>query len=199
MGDFNEPLVEEDKFGGRSVSINRSLLFKECLDICNMLDMGFSSPRYTLTNKRDFNNLILERIDRFFANLEWCLLYPEAKVSYLPRCHSDHCPILMETHPTRPIMLNRPFRFQSFWLSNLSFPGIVSQTWINSRNLEESITRFTNEAATWNKNQFGNIHGKKKRSLARIYGVQHAIALNPSASLISFENQLHNELEFILD
>lgn len=27
--DFNEPLVEEDNFGGRSVSINRSLLFKD--------------------------------------------------------------------------------------------------------------------------------------------------------------------------
>ena len=46
-GDFNEPLTEEDKFGGRGFSINQSLLFKECLDICNMLDMGFSAPRYT--------------------------------------------------------------------------------------------------------------------------------------------------------
>lgn len=32
VGDFNEPLMEEDKIGGRRVSINRSLLFKECLD-----------------------------------------------------------------------------------------------------------------------------------------------------------------------
>lgn len=198
-GDFNEPLIEEDKFGGRGVSINRSLLFKDCLDRCNMLDMGFSGPRYTWTNKRDINNLILQRIDRFFANPDWCLLYPEAKVSHLPRCHSDHCPILMETHPPRSMLLNRPFKFQSFWLSDLSFPGIVSQLWFNTRNLEESITRFTKEAISWNKNHFGNIHGKKKRTLARIYGVQRAIALNPTASLINFENQLHRELEVILD
>ena len=46
--DFNEPLVDEDKFGGRGVSINRSLLFKECLDKCSMVDLGFSGPRYTL-------------------------------------------------------------------------------------------------------------------------------------------------------
>ena len=67
-GDFNKPLVQEDKFGGRGVSVNRSLAFKDCLDLCNMVDMGFFGPRYTWTNKRDVNNLILERIDRFFMN-----------------------------------------------------------------------------------------------------------------------------------
>ena len=89
-GDFNEPLLDEDKFGGREVSINRSPLFKDCLDRCSMMDLGFLGPRYTWTNKRDINNLILERIDRFFMNLEWCTLYLKAKVMHLPRCHSDH-------------------------------------------------------------------------------------------------------------
>ena len=41
--------------------------------------MGFSGPRYTWSNKRELNNLILERIDRFFMNLDWCLLFPDAK------------------------------------------------------------------------------------------------------------------------
>ena len=67
-GDFNEPLVNEDKFGGRPVIINRSLLLKECLDKCNMVDLGFSGPRYTWTNRRDIQGLIQERIDRFFVN-----------------------------------------------------------------------------------------------------------------------------------
>uniref|UniRef100_A0A7N2RCH8 Endonuclease/exonuclease/phosphatase domain-containing protein n=1 Tax=Quercus lobata TaxID=97700 RepID=A0A7N2RCH8_QUELO len=43
-GDFNEPLMEEDKSGGRAVSVNRSLFFKECLDKCNVIDIGFSGP-----------------------------------------------------------------------------------------------------------------------------------------------------------
>ena len=49
--DFNDPLIEEDKLGGRPMSINKSLLFKECLDKCNMVDLGFNSPRFTWTNK----------------------------------------------------------------------------------------------------------------------------------------------------
>ena len=113
-GDFNEPLVEANKFGGRLVSINRSLLFKDCLDKCNMVDMGFSGPRYTWTNRREINNLIQERIDRVFMNPSWCLLYSDAKVSHLTRCHSDHCPILLQTNPIRQLHLTRPFKFQSF-------------------------------------------------------------------------------------
>ena len=45
VGDFNDPLLQEDKFGGRGVSVSRSLAFKDCLDICSMVDMGFSGPR----------------------------------------------------------------------------------------------------------------------------------------------------------
>jgi len=66
-GDFNEPLSGDDKFGGRVVN-SRSLLFKECLDKCNMVDLGFSGPRFTWTNRREVQNLIQERIDRFFVN-----------------------------------------------------------------------------------------------------------------------------------
>ena len=29
------------------VSVNRSLAFKDCLDGCNMVDMGFNGPKYT--------------------------------------------------------------------------------------------------------------------------------------------------------
>ena len=38
-GDFIEMPVDGDKFGGRTVSANRSLIFKECLDSCYMIDL----------------------------------------------------------------------------------------------------------------------------------------------------------------
>ena len=55
---FNEPLNNVDKLGGRNVSISRSLLLKECLDKCNMVDLGFSGSRFTWTNWRDAHLLI---------------------------------------------------------------------------------------------------------------------------------------------
>ena len=67
-GDFNEPLMDDDKFGGRTVSVSRSLLFKDCLDKCSIIDIRFSGLQFTWTNKRNLQALIQERIDRFFVN-----------------------------------------------------------------------------------------------------------------------------------
>ena len=140
-----------------------------------------------------------ERIDRFFMNPSWCLLYPDAKVSHLTRCHSDHCPVLMETNPRRPMQLNRPFKFQSFWLFDPSFPSIVNQAWGQQRELREAIDLFSNQAYLWNKNHFGNIFHKKKRIMARLDGVQRAMALQPFSSLVTLENQLLKELDMVLE
>ena len=141
-GNFNEPLIDEDKLGGRLVSINKSLLFKECLDRCNMVDLGFIGPRFTWTNKRDANCFIQERIDRYFMNLK-------------------HCPVLLETLPRRMNYLNRLFRFQSFWLFDPSFLRVVNQAWKRSTELPENIENFAKEAKLWNKNHFRDIFAKK--------------------------------------
>ena len=52
IGDFNEVLCGEDKFGGNQVNINWAMEFKACLDSCSFVDLGFAGPKYTWTNKR---------------------------------------------------------------------------------------------------------------------------------------------------
>ena len=47
MGDFNEILSGEDKFGGRQINLNKALEFKDCIDACNFIDLGFSGLKYT--------------------------------------------------------------------------------------------------------------------------------------------------------
>ena len=45
IGDFNEVLSDDDKFGGNHVNLNKALEFKDCLDECNMVDLGFVGPK----------------------------------------------------------------------------------------------------------------------------------------------------------
>lgn len=56
--------------------------------------------------------LIQERIDRIFVNPDWYLIYPEARVTHLTRCHSDHCPELLETKHQSSVHLDPPLSFK---------------------------------------------------------------------------------------
>ncbi|XP_050247698.1 uncharacterized protein LOC126695106 [Quercus robur] len=154
VGDFNESLTAEDKFGGRAFGVNSSLHFKECLDNCNMMDIGFSGPCFTWINKREVQALIQVRLDRFFVNPSWFLLYPEARVIHLTRCHSDHCSIMLELLPRATRERERLFKFQTCWLTDPTFPSIGTQSWRQPHNLREAIELFTKEATIWNMRHF---------------------------------------------
>ncbi|XP_075645819.1 uncharacterized protein LOC142616982 [Castanea sativa] len=175
VGDFHEPFQAEDKFGGRAIR-----------------------PWFTWTNRREVQALIQEQIDRVFVNPSWCLLYPEARVVHLTRCHSNHCPIMLQVLPRVQRQDNRPFKFQTCWLSNPTFPYVVSPAWRHSYELEKAIKHFTRDATNWNKMQFGNIFARKKNIMARLNGIQRTLSIRPSNFLLNLENNLLKELDMVL-
>ena len=161
----------------------------DCMNECQMLDLGFSRPKYTWTNKRDLGGLIQCRLDRVWANPDWKTSFPEANVTHLARVNSDHCPLLLNLCPNLASSKNRPFRFQPMWLSHNDFPAIVRESWSGmDDNHVGAITRFTLKAQIWNKEVFGNIFVRKKQIMARLLGAQRAPAINPNTFLISKTN-----------
>ena len=122
IGDFNEVLCGEDKFRGHQVNINQAMEFKACLNSCSFVDLGFAGPKYIWTNKRQLTDLILERINRCFANPLWRVLYLEAVMTHLPRTYSNHHPVLIKLWKPDPNRANRPFCFQNMWLLHMDFP-----------------------------------------------------------------------------
>lgn len=122
-GDFKEVLTGDDKFGGRAVSTYRALQFQECLNTSKMIDIGFSGARYTWSNNRPIGQLVQERIDRVFVNVEWNALFLEAWVEHLERGHSNH--YLVKLHWDRAQIYGHDwsFRFQPMWLPTPPFQG----------------------------------------------------------------------------
>ena len=70
LGDFNELFSCNDKLGGNLLNPRCVQMFKECLDSCGMVDLGFHGPRFTRVNKRKVRHFIQERLDMGFANIE---------------------------------------------------------------------------------------------------------------------------------
>lgn len=114
-GDFNEVLKASDKFGGNPTNLNCSNQFWNCINKCNLIDLGYKGSKYTWTNKRytNCNTLILERIYRCFANEGWIKQHPEASVLHLPRTHLDHCPLKIQMEGPPNNNPSRPFRFET--------------------------------------------------------------------------------------
>ena len=170
---------EEEKMGGNGICRRRVIEYTSCMDFCNLFDLGFTGPKFTWTNKRDLPGLIQGRLDRVWANTNWKACYLEALVKHLTRINSDHCPLLLSLDNPPSGLGDRPFRFQPIWLSHDGFPPIVRDAWDgNQHNVTEAISTFTRKAKSWNRKEFGNIFWKKRNLVARLTGVEKAIARN---------------------
>lgn len=198
LGDFNEVLNGEDKYGSRNINLNRALEFKDCLDCCNFLDLGFLGTKYTWPNRRQITDLILERVNKFFANPSWRILYLEASVTHLTRVFSDHCPVLIELSKPPVAAKNKPFRFQSMCLLHPGFPRFVKDNWDQVQPLSFAITNFTRKVKRWNVKVFGNLFIRKKRGLARLNRTQEVLVRNPNDFLVHLEKQLIEEFNLIM-
>ena len=61
-----------------------------------------------------------------------------------------------------------------------------------------ALADFTTRVSSWNKLEFGNIFHQKRRLLARINGVQKALARHPSDSLLKLEADLSSQFQSVL-
>ena len=199
MGDFNEVLSKEEKYGGNPVCQRRVRAIKECMDVCHMMDLGFPGPKFTWTNKREVGDLIQCRLDRCWANSEWKRLFEEANVTHLVRVNFDHYPLLLKLSPNLGNVSDRPFRFQPVWLNHKDFTAIVREAWAGQDDrLDGAISSFKAKALRWNKEVFGNVFVRKKQIMARLLGIQKALALRPNTFLLNLQNQLTKEYNLIL-
>lgn len=173
-GDFNEILSSHKKFSATPASQRRIRAFTNCLDTCNLLDLGFNGPR-------------------------WKHCFEEANVLHLPRVSSDHNPILIDTSLTQHVFRPRPFCIETIWFSDPSFPNLVRDSWLcfpHDVNLE--IKDFMNRALKRNREVFGNIFHKKKHLLACLNGIQKSLSFRPCAALLDLERDLTCQYQNIL-
>ncbi|GLT63476.1 hypothetical protein SLA2020_360390 [Shorea laevis] len=199
IGDFNDVIAQNEKFGGNPVPQYRIRAYSECMNSCELLDIGFVGPKFTWVNKRNGHHLIRERLDRAWANPSWKIMFPEASLLHLPRVYSDHCPILLCLDQPYPSLNRRPFRLEKFWLEHESFKDLVASSWTSSDlTIAECSVAFQNIVKLWSKTTFDNLHKKKKELIARLGGIQRYLQTKDSSFLSELEKSLTKEYQDIL-
>ena len=128
MGDLNNIMHPNEKWGPGPPCLSRIDIFCALVKQCGLIDLGYSGPAYTWTNKCFTTNPTFERLDRCLANADWCQIFPHTVVYHLPMLYSDHAPILaiMESSNPKP---RRRFRFANWWLTEVDFHETATQAW----------------------------------------------------------------------
>jgi hypothetical protein len=126
LGDFNEILFSHEKDGGNPRSQNMMQAFRDSLDDCGLVDLGFTGDSFTWKRGR-----LRERLDRAVANHSWSHLFPNAMVRHLEYAHSDHRPIMIDTefHLEASNMRSGHHWFEARWFREKDFRDVVLHAW----------------------------------------------------------------------
>jgi hypothetical protein len=200
-GDFNDILSINEKKGGAPASIRKCNLFKERVDACHLLDVGFVGAKYTWRGPvYHGGQRIYERLDRALSNDLWRLEFPDGYIKVLPRLDfSDHHPLLICPFDGSHLTTTKLFRFESAWLMDDSFHSMLETTWLDHQSVWNNLNNVRDSIGIWRLESFDQIRKKKKELMARIGGIQRRVqAGNRDRGLVFLETKLQSSLDIIL-
>lgn len=129
-GDLNEIFDHSEKKGGPPKAQAHIDHFRDAFLDCDLYDLGFTAYELMWCNYQQNGIVVEERLDRFCANTEWALLFPNATVSNVDCELSDHLPILLECRPNRRRGgSKRLFKFENMWVTNPACREVISRAW----------------------------------------------------------------------
>ena len=140
-GDFKEILKGVEKQGGSNRSHAHMQLFRDTMDKCGFIDMGFNGNPFTWKKYFRDGQIIQGRLDRILAKNEWLLRFGGSTVHHLTCNTSDHCPLLIILEMVEPANPEKSFCFEEMWLAKKGCSNIVKQEWSKqcSRNIALGI------------------------------------------------------------
>ncbi|XP_018853114.2 uncharacterized protein LOC109015083 [Juglans regia] len=117
IGDFNEIMLANEKWGAADRPYGQMEDFCEALNDCGLSDLGYKGDKFTWSNRREGVQFTKERLDRALGNAHWFEVWKAYSVGVEPVHSSDHRPILVSwnTKDTMLFKRDRPFRYEAKW------------------------------------------------------------------------------------
>jgi hypothetical protein len=132
-GDFNEALTQDEHSGPVPRSDAQMELFRQCLDDCGLVDMGFSGPLFTWSNRQNADARVRVRLDGAVANGEFNTLFDDANVENIITTTTDHFAILVRLQsfgrPDSRKPVQSGFHFEAAWLRAPDYRDMMEKAW----------------------------------------------------------------------
>ncbi|CAN1302573.1 hypothetical protein LINPERPRIM_LOCUS25527 [Linum perenne] len=124
LGDFN--LVRSpSQVVGNQRSRTEMSWFNDWIEELMLVDLPLRGANFTWSNLQARPSL--SKIDHVLVSVEWEEHYPGCILKGLPRCCSDHRPIVVECLDVPRI--KRPWRFENMWLLHQDFNSFLTEFW----------------------------------------------------------------------
>ncbi|KAA3478990.1 reverse transcriptase [Gossypium australe] len=122
-----------EKKGGLPREEKRMEAFRNVLEDCQLMDVGYSGNWFTGV-----------------ANVNWISRFPETTIKHLVHSTSNHCPLLITTTNEGDTNRWETFRFEAWWFLEESFESIVKAKWESATgNLLQKLEYIKSELGKW--------------------------------------------------
>jgi hypothetical protein len=169
IGDFNEVLLREEHMGVNVRSNTQIKAFRETVDVCELMDLGFIGLPWTFEKKVAGGSYCRVRLDRALSTASWSARFPMATLHHLTAAASDHSPILLRLEPEA---VREPsahiFRYEAMWETHKDLKPLVESTWqldacSSMHELEQKLKGLSVSLTDWGRSTFGQVRAEIKR------------------------------------
>lgn len=132
-GDFNEVLEAHEQFGGQQRPERQMDGFRDAVQACGFMDLGFIGLPYTWDNRQQDDDNVKVRLDRGLATPAFLSLFKNVKVWHVQTTESDHCCLVLECSKNfaRRRRGRRSFRYENMWRRDPTYTQNVEMAWNN--------------------------------------------------------------------
>ncbi|KAL9669219.1 hypothetical protein QQ045_006762 [Rhodiola kirilowii] len=104
-------------------------LFRDCLDDCELSDLGFMWMSFTYSNKRKGEDEVKARLDRVVANEQWRTSFSRAVVKHEIAYSLDHSHVFLCLKDDIRRKHHQLRRFEPMWLRHKEFKEEFRRAW----------------------------------------------------------------------
>lgn len=156
-------LEAHEQFGGQQRPEWQMDGFRDAVQACGFMDLGFIGLPYTWDNRQQATNNVKVRLDGGRATPSFLSLFKNVKVWHVQTTESDHCCLVLECSKNfaRRRRGRRPFRYENMWHRDPTYSQNVELPWNNIEGsgslgvLSSQLGSLGRTLADWNQSTFG--------------------------------------------
>ena len=146
--------------------------FRDVLDECGFMDLGFVGPMFTWY-KHFETYTVWERLDRAVATNDWFSKFPDIEVYHLDATTSDHKALLIQPKGME-CNQQKPFRFEQMWMAKQGCGATIEAVWkrdveaVACNRVLKKIQNCREALMKWSKTSFGSVRCKLKEKQRKL-------------------------------